>query len=279
MLVKMIGVDDLFALNHHVPPVPPPRENDASVTEPQLNEIRAMYRQEYAPALDRFLETTWYTAQGEVLLTPESETSRFFVYCVDRFRQLRPDRDQEMVGLPSLEARLIWKLAELPKSADSKDTQKVLQRLDIIERLLTGQFLDEHNVPQETGDQHDTFWIHLGRFLSAHDDTGDQAQLNRLNQALAQMRQILNMQENRDVIYSMAIARHYGGRTADFHADKTLVATSNDPEDSINKLVVAQRFLGQEETNGTTQVVQRFCGMAKRSWEMLRPQITKPRDA
>ena len=86
------------------------------------------------------------------------------------------------------------------------------------------------------------------------------------------MRNILNVLENRDVLYSMAIARHFGGRQADFYPDRLLVSTSNDPEDVIAKLVVAQRFITQEESTGTTQVVQQLCGMARKSWTRQREQ-------
>jgi len=74
------------------------------------------------------------------------------------------------------------------------------------------------------------------------------------------------MLENRDVLYSVAIARHYGGRTEEYRPDEALVASSQDPEDPINKLVVAFRFLAAEEGAGTTQIVQAFCGMCRRSW-------------
>jgi len=54
----------------------------------------------------------------------------------------------------------------------------------------------------------------------------------------------------------------------DFTPQRRLVATSNDPNDEVNKLMIAQRFVGSEDHAGTTQVMQRVCSMALRSWAL-----------
>lgn len=290
IIVKFIAIDDLFTLNGAVPNFPSPHEHSEPVSPPGMEEVRAMYRAEYAPALDKWFETTWYTRSGEAILDGHNEISHYFKHCVDRFRK-HTDRPEETVVLPSLEARLIWKLAELPRSVAPQDSyvQTLQQRLDIVEDILTGQFLEEQKIPAAPGqDPHqisysqdqwfaDSFWHQLGRFLSIRDDTLDANNAAKLSETMTGMRNILSMLENRDVLYSMAIARHYGGRMAEYHPDKTLVATSNDPEDPLNKLRIAMGFLANQEGAGTTQVVQRFCGMVRRSWELLRSDhVTHP---
>jgi hypothetical protein len=50
-----------------------------------------------------------------------------------------------------------------------------------------------------------------------------------------------------------------------------LQATSNDPNDEVNKLKVAHQFIEQEEQRGLSQVYQRICSMALRGW-MLQKQ-------
>lgn len=52
--------------------------------------------------------------------------------------------------------------------------------------------------------------------LYSDDRTGPMV-LPEINEALASMRAILAMLESRDVLYSIAIARHIGGRMPDFH--------------------------------------------------------------
>ena len=48
--------------------------------------------------------------------------------------------------------------------------------------------------------------------------------------------------ENRDVLYSIAIARHFGGRLERLEPGKELICTSADGEHPLGKLVVALRF-------------------------------------
>lgn len=78
------------------------------------------------------------------------------------------------------------------------------------------------------------------------------------------MRQILSVLENRDVLYSIAIARHIGGRLEKLDDSRTLVGRSSDPEEAMNKFGVAWRFLGDEEVGGTTGVVRGLAGMGRR---------------
>ena len=77
--------------------------------------------------------------------------------------------------------------------------------------------------------------------------------------------------ENRDVLYSIAIARHVGGRLLEFHPPNRVQAATDDPNDEVKKLQVACDFVAAEDQRGTTQVIQRVCGMAMRGW-MLQKQ-------
>jgi hypothetical protein len=72
--------------------------------------------------------------------------------------------------------------------------------------------------------------------------------------------------ENRDVLYSMAIARYIGGRLIEYNPPHRVQAQTDDPNDDVKKLQVAHDFVSAEDKNGTTQVIQRVCGMAIRSW-------------
>ena len=82
------------------------------------------------------------------------------------------------------------------------------------------------------------------------------------------MRNILSLLENRDVLYSVAVLRHYGGRMQDAFPEKerVLAPSSQDPEDPLNKLSVALGFLATEEMHGTTIAVQRIAAMSRRAW-------------
>ena len=171
------------------------------------------------------------------------------------------------------------------------------KRLQIFEALITNQFLDAEAVKAET--EADTasaeqsgqksalpdqlknrereFWRLVGQYCSIREDPGRPMPSDNETQSkqsaddlLLQIRTMLDSRENRDVIYSIAIARHVGQRVAAKHALDPRSATiplSDDPEDERNKLKVARDFITAESSGkGTTQVTQRICGMAMRSW-------------
>lgn len=183
----------------------------------------------------------------------------------------------------------MWLLASMPRSAapnangagNDPMLLEVLPRVDTVENLLTGQFLEHSRIPPPPQQQppsqphqdsapaaqkysEQAFWHNLGRFVSIRDD--HPAAVKDINDALAALRGILGMLENRDVLYSIAIGRHIGGRMLEFHPQRHLVASTNDQNDDINKLKVAHQFVEGEDQRGTTQVIQRICSMAIRSW-------------
>ena len=112
------------------------------------------------------------------------------------------------------------------------------------------------------------FWYNLARFTAAHDGRSDPTAQGQVNDALAAMRRILSMLENRDVLYSIAVASHIGGRMLMFHSQHHLVASTADLDDEINKMKVARDFVDAEDQKGTTQVIQRVCSMALRAWSL-----------
>jgi hypothetical protein len=252
--------------------------------------IRSMYHAEYAIGLDRFFETSWYMTHGFNLLLANHDLLHYFSHCVERFRQAQNGTNTS--GLTSLEARLIWQLACLPRAMPPPPPPPppppymvtLLQRLATVENLLCGTFLDPAMVPpcpppnppdpklveQYTQYLQDAFWHQLGRLVSIEDNAISPDAAHKIAAALAAMRNILSMLENRDVLYSMAIARHFGGRMVDYDPGRMLVSKSAEPDDPIAKLAVAMNFIRDEDSQGTTQVVQRLCGMCRRSWLLQR---------
>lgn len=88
---------------------------------------------------------------------------------------------------------------------------------------------------------------------------------SEIDTVLTDMRNLLDSRENRDVLYSFAIASHIGQQMAEKGAVEPPV--SNDEKDHRTKFEVARQFISSEAAGkGTTQVVQRCCGMVVRSW-------------
>jgi len=216
-----------------------------------------------------------------------------FASLIDKIQNGRPDDQEAAVLVPGLEARVIWSLMVMCRSADSVSDDsngvgantdahaspdgglaETVKRLQVLESLLTGHNLASNPlVPEDTVNgtapfdptrvQEREFWQLMGRFLTLHDDEASSAK--EIDDTLSACRNLLQELENRDVIYSIAIASHLGSRVSEFPHNVRPVG--NDEQDAKNKLYVAKKFIEDEAMGkGTTQVIQRICGMAVRSW-------------
>lgn len=265
-VVKPVYMEQLFSLND-IPPRYERREAPLPHAMPSQRDIDDFYRLHYAPGLDKLFETTWYLTRGLSHLQKDPLLLDFVAQCMDHMRS-RNDDAASTHALQSLEARLVWQLATMPRSANPANGPigvDLLPRIDTVEHLLTGQFLPQARIPRPQAD-HQDFWSQLGRFTSTRDDMSDPGSQREINDALGVMRGVLAMAENRDVLYSIAIARHIGGKTPEFHPPRPVVPQTDDPNDDVKKLQVAHQFVEIEDQKGTTQVIQRVCGMAIRGW-------------
>ncbi|KAM3419126.1 hypothetical protein BST61_g5074 [Cercospora zeina] len=282
--VRVVPVDELCSLND-IPPKCHLREAAPPVSPASQQETETFFKYHYAVGLDRLLETTWYSQQGPLHLQRDPLLQDFVWQCVEQFKT-REDANARQTQ--SLEARLVWLLASMPRTyhrmtngaVNDLAVQELLPRLDVVEHLLTGQYLDPSRVmpppqqqPMPPGSDsaamnqkfnERSFWHQLARFVAIRDDTTNMQR--EIDDSLLTMRNLLHMLENRDVLYSLAVARHFGGRMPEWHPQRHLVPSSNDPNDPVGKLRVAQQFVETEDQRGTTQVIQRICSMAIRSW-------------
>lgn len=283
--VKSISTEQLFALND-VAPQYQQREAPPPGSLPPEKEIEAYYKFHYAVGLDRLFETSWYSTRGFSCLQRDQSLLDFTAQCMHRMMSTADD-PASVNACKSLEARLVWKLATMPRSESSSNgmngattdqlTSEVLRRVDTLEYLLTGQFLPESSIPPQ-GFKNDsaphsahTFWHNLGSFTSIHDDVSNSDNHRDINHALAILRGILGGHETRDVLYSIAIARYIGGRLPEYNPPNRITSQTDDPNDEVKKLQIAHDFVATEDVKGSSQVIQRVCGMALRSW-MLQKQ-------
>jgi len=286
--VKQLRIDDLFAIND-IPPRFQLRDPPPSITPTIQDQIGQFYKFNYAQGLDRLFETTWYSGRGLAYLNYNPMLQDFTAQVIE---QMSAREDIDTASIMSLEARLVWHLAILPRHAATYanndpggDPQLVelLPRVDTLECLLTGQFLDPNKIcptpqaqtPSSTQDASSSsnqkfnersFWHHLSKFVSFRGGDDHPSGSQGVHESLAVIRNILAMLENRDVLYSIAIARHIGGRLQGFEPMRS--AMTNDVEDEVNKLKVAERFVENEELRGTSQVIQRVCSMGIRGWKL-----------
>ncbi|KAI9653641.1 MAG: hypothetical protein M1821_006988 [Bathelium mastoideum] len=298
--VNRLKVDDLFALHDITPSNPPPRTEQLP---PDLREeVKTIYAREYAPGLDRLFETTWYTTTGLMRITHYPQLCEEVDHVLSEMRRVQSEDHEGQRRLESLETKMIWNLACMcrlappagfsPTPRDPEDQTKLAEvqlRLGIVEGLLcstnpparttngTIDFRTPTAYPEPKTNQivyfSREFWRCLGLFVSLPPKDPSPSTVRNAEQALGTLRGILQMLENRDVLYSIAIARHYGSRLPEF-PNQGPQAWNNDDSDVRTKVAVAKRFCEDEAGGkGTTQVVQRICGMAVRSWSMWKKEL------
>lgn len=314
------------------PPKPTPPKDAPGLTAAtipptaaMLDEIRYIHTNEYARGIDRFLETTWYTTHSIPHLLSAPTLLTRFAEVLQSFATTRWDDYQQMRWLPSAESALVWELMCLPRSvakeiADADaELLVVLNRLDIVEHLVTGNAFDGvvsiasavANSSHLAHPRRVKFWRALGCFVAAkptvqsngsRPGTGQGGESTSTttpstptrSQALAEMRTNLAQVEGRDCLYSMAIVHHFGpsfpkimdpnpttasSPKPDARPDSsksnsiTNKSSSSNPDTTTQdekKLSVAKKFLeDQAAGQGTTQAVQRLCGMSVRSWGII----------
>ncbi|KAF1989347.1 hypothetical protein K402DRAFT_402000 [Aulographum hederae CBS 113979] len=300
---RTVRVEELFHV-HGIPPPPAP-EQPKQITDEVRSEIELLYTKDYAPGMDKFLETHWYSTFGLAVLFADQHLCEMFAHMIDLFRAVPNQSNNDMMKIRSMEVTVVWYLFCLcrnapaphsvpttngsgdtnganpsaPKSQEEIDLLEVQQRLRIFEAILTGTHLETNPilvVPYVNLSQlkhwEVEFWRLVGHFTTLRDDEASSAA--EIDHTLNSCRNILAMLENRDVLYSIMIARHVGARMAeDVEAQKDNGTGERkyeavDEKSNATKLRVARQFLLDEsQGKGTTQAVQRVCDMAVQSWE------------
>lgn len=262
------------------------------------DEIKSVYSNAYAPALDKFFETRWFQLRGLNHLLNDTRLCEQLATLIQRFA-IETTHSQYFAATAathSLEASVIWGMMALSRQVANNPNptngqvnylevndgvQDAAKRFDIFETLMLGQYFDAKPEPEPDKDpaaaarngtvfdeqlksRERDFWRLIHTFLTIHDD--DVA----IDDTLAACRNLLDSKENRDVLYSIVIARHLGPRVPEF--PNNLPQPPDNEENAVkSKLFVAKTFIESEAGGkGTNQVIQRVCGMAIRSWTMPR---------
>ncbi|KAL2005835.1 hypothetical protein VTN00DRAFT_10328 [Thermoascus crustaceus] len=288
---KQVKISDLLALRGIPPPPPHPI---VPLQQSRLDEIQAVFLATYAPAIDRFLETRWFQDKALPHLMANAQLVAQYSGLIDAFSDPNINDPAVLGRTESFEASVVWDTMSLCRpmanmsngnaaAPQDFDLIAAAKRLDVFEALVTGEHLETNplaqsplrepaanppSLPDQLLQRSLDFWSSIGHFLTLHDDEASSAK--EIDDTLARCRTLLDNFENRDVIYSVAIARHLGSRWADFPRNVPPPATT-DEKDAGAKLYVAQKFLEQEAAGkGTTQVIKRICGMVVRSWIVSR---------
>lgn len=210
---------------------------------------------------------------------------------IEAFNDWNLQDGETLARLESFEASIIWKsmalcrqvpYGEAGQQGQDWNLRAACGRLNVVEALLTWTHMGSNplsrklsmdaanfpNSPDQFQIRQLDFWDHVGEFLTLHDNEASSAK--QIDDTLSECRKLLDTYENRDIIYSISVARHLGQRWADFPNSLPNVGFTTEKE-SGTKLFVAQKFLEEEaEGKGTTQIYKRICCMAVRSWWVAR---------
>lgn len=253
----------------------------------RLEEIQAVFLATYAPAIDKFLEVKWYSEKALSTLMADQQLMADYSALIEAFNGWDLNEHESIARLESFEASVIWRsmilCRQIPDAVNGQfgtdwNLLVACARLNVIEALLTWNHLDPNPLsrdmfrdaarppspPDQFMHRQLDFWDEVGEFLTLHDNEASSAK--EIDDTLSRCRALLDTYENRDIIYSIAIARHLGQRWADFPNTLPKVGSTTEKE-AGTKLYVAQKFLEDEaEGKGTTQIYKRICCMAVRSW-------------
>jgi len=278
---RSITVESLYTVRGEEPPTP---QLTAPITPPQYDRLRYLYLNEYALGLGALLETRWYTHNGLECLLANANHCSAFVGMLKLFEDTKSDNYDQMRLLPLTESRMIWRLMCMPRAQawaliHEPIMDEVIRRLDVFESLLTGKAYTSPSNQMAIQPQYgtpeyrrQTYWRELSTFVANTKTSGQAVEGTSALEALNRMRQLLDGMENRDVLYSLAVVRHYGPKTkGEVNQERGGVEVGGQlSEEEKATFAVAKKYVEDEAAGkGTSQVMQRVCGMAVRSWAAL----------
>lgn len=283
LMAARTKIEQLLCINGISPPPPAPPSN---LSEDTKRDIRSIYSSAYAPGMDKFLETRWFSERGLHHLTTNSVLCDQFALLVHRYAMnpLDPAYYIHYGITQSLEAMVVWAMltmcrqiataSPIPDEELREGVVEAAHRLRIFEILVTGEYLGSSpaSMPIKTDSsdgqpksREQEFWSAVELFVSLREEGNAAA----IDEALSQCRGLLERRENRDVIYSIMVVRHVGAQIPNF--PNMAPPETNDERDAHARVAVAKKLLDDEAAGkGTNQVVQRLCGVAARTWSLRR---------
>ncbi|KAL8681156.1 MAG: hypothetical protein Q9186_002688 [Xanthomendoza sp. 1 TL-2023] len=257
--------------------------------------VRHCVQKVYCSQIDKFLETQWFCNRALDHLLKDARLYERISHMISLFTidTQRPGYEQTAIVIRSVEAGIVWSIMNLARrvagSLDSSNgpinpddlnagVAQAARRVEILETLLVGQYLDTEAPPasaqhmtngtglqaQQHQREHD-FWRLLHKFLTIRDDEASAS--HELDKTLVDASGLLDIKENRDVMYSIAVVRLHGARENLESLSHPNSSASNSSDKLLDK---AKGFLEAQKVKGTNQVVQRVCGMASKAWTLPR---------
>jgi hypothetical protein len=269
-----------------------PHRTAADISPELTDAFSRIFYNDYCQGLDVMLQTTWFGTNNNAMLRVLADPTLHAEAAYFSETMQANSAETSHASVFSQEARLIWHLlgtckhptpnhngvhGSVPDYSDEGNIplKEARARFDVLEALVTNQNLPSNPLRQipYPAEQLDAkraeidFWLYLGDFVQY--SGADNPPQGAADFALNAMRGVLHVQEVRDAIYSIAIARHYGSRVGGFPNALPQPVTQQE-DDDLSKLHVAMSFISHESRSGSQQVLARICDMAMLSWAVAR---------
>ncbi|PSR75990.1 hypothetical protein BD289DRAFT_463920 [Coniella lustricola] len=261
-------------------------------TPQSVDELTKIYYELYVPGLCQFFETEWFNFKTEghnpvtIFLHNRPLIALLGSFLVS-LHTVNAD-PAHTAYCANLEMRVVWALTKLayvvpigtnmPRDEvlPDDDASEIRNRVFVFETLLSGNELASNPLipPPKYADaqrrKEFEFWYCLADFLVQQQQQQQQGpaaarQSEYRQQLLYKMRTLLDGRENRDLLYSMVVIRHY---SPDFEPGwENRVPDHLNEKDPLNQLHVAIQFVKAESApvGGTTNVVRHLAFLAARA--------------
>lgn len=269
---------------------PPLISTSSGVEGSDRETVTHLFQHLYAPAIDKFLETKWFTTRALAHLLNDAFLLEKFRMLKSRFVYTPSNNMHEFLITQSLEAHVIWETMLLARQVSlsivatndpatsfevTEGVHDVAKRVGVFEALVTNQQLNAVNglsEPPRSGtttpagkpalqpqllSREQNFWYLTSKFCTLRDDSKRfmENPIEEIEKVLSDMRQLLDSRENRDIIYSIAVVRHVGHNLAEKIAARSGSQSDHETtvggeEQDIATRVHVARRFIQEEAGG-----------------------------
>lgn len=236
---KRIKIDDLLSVSSSSQPLTPPSSEVASYASPSnsVEGMKTLYRSRLAPALDGFLETSWFGKRGSERILGDSQLLEVMAEIFGRLKARNGsfvEEEDPSIRRKGRHSGLLWAAVKMcygtsiPASDNTREDEEedsirdeegaeALRRIHIVEALVTGQPLERIRgssgpVPTGGSDQSSSamFWSYLGKVAEAK---GHSAEVTKeIDMALEDCCRYVEGKDNRKILHAIAEAKHIGNR-------------------------------------------------------------------
>ncbi|KAL7268232.1 hypothetical protein RUND412_009155 [Rhizina undulata] len=236
---KRIKIDDLLSVASTSQPLTPPGSEPAAYPAPtnSTESVKQLYRNQYAPSLDKFLETEWFVYRGMNKLFMDNHMLEAMSDVFDRLRARGGsyvEEEDPSIRKRGNDSNILWAAVKMcygtripasdtrederdeeeRRADDVRDDEGVeaLRRINIVEALVTGTTFDHipsspKIVPGENGNEFERagqFWRLLGKIVTAKGGSAGTGAL------LMECEKYIDDRENRKLLFHIAKAWHMG---------------------------------------------------------------------